>query len=148
MRSFAFHALYPQNNSGGKNVCRRVITDLRFAITKESPSAEGEALPAHWPRRLINAPGPISTPVPLAKRMGLPQYRLNRLLNGHPFPRLSELQRFGETLNLSLPYLLGISEKGQSDLTPRQREVLSRYQAIDTGTRLIVDKILDIKSSK
>ena len=76
MRSFAFHALYPQNNSGGKNVCRRVITVLRFAITKESPSAEGEALPAHWPRRLINAPGPISTPVPLAKRMGLPVGKL------------------------------------------------------------------------
>lgn len=88
------------------------------------------------------------TQAELARRMGLPQYRLNRLLNGHPFPRLSELQRFGETLNLSLPYLLGISEKGQSDLTPRQKEVLSRYQAIDTGTRLIVDKILDIKSSK
>ena len=88
------------------------------------------------------------TQAELARRMGLPQYKLCRLLNGHPFPRLNELQRFAEALSLSLPFLLGIAEQSSTDLTPKQKELLSRYQAVDTGTRLIVDKILDVKTIK
>ena len=88
------------------------------------------------------------TQAELARKMGWPQYRVCRLLNGHPFPNLDELVLFASVLNLSLPYLLGISERQTSDLTPRQQELLKKYQSSDTGTRMIVDKILDMNPNK
>ena len=79
----------------------------------------------------------------LAKELGLHQYDVSRMLNGKPFPSISELKVIANYLDSDMYYLIGVEEESHRELTPAARKVASQYITADPTVKVIVDRILE-----
>lgn len=80
----------------------------------------------------------------LAVELGVHQYDVSRMLNGKPFPSISQLKIIASFLDCSLYYLIGIQEESYRELTPDSRKVAKAYSSADKTLKAIINRILDI----
>lgn len=79
----------------------------------------------------------------LAKELGVHQYDVSRMLNGKPFPSISQLKLIANYLDCDMYYLIGVQEETHRELTPEARKVALQYIAANETIKTIVDRILD-----
>ena len=79
----------------------------------------------------------------LAKELGVHQYDVSRMLNGKPFPSISQLKLIANYLDSDLYYLIGIQEESHRELTPSARKVALQYITAPEPIKVVVDRILE-----
>ena len=84
----------------------------------------------------------------LAKELGLHQYDVSRMLNGKPFPSISQLKVIANYLDSDLYYLIGIQEESHRELTPSARKVALQYITAPEPIKVVVDRILETDKLK
>ena len=80
----------------------------------------------------------------LAKELGLHQYDISRMLNGKPFPSISQLKIIANYLDCSLYYLIGIQEESYRELSPDTAKVANAYRSSSEVLQQIVKRVLDV----
>ncbi len=84
----------------------------------------------------------------LAKELGLHQYDVSRMLNGKPFPSISQLKIIANYLDSNLYYLIGVQEESHRELTPSARKVAIQYITAPEPIKVVVDRILETDKLK
>lgn len=80
----------------------------------------------------------------LASELGVHQYDISRMLNGKPFPSISQLTMIANFLDCSLYYLIGIQEESYRELSKDAGKVAKAYTAADEIMKAVVKRVLDI----
>ncbi len=81
----------------------------------------------------------------LARELGVHQYDISRMLNGKPFPSISQLTMIANYLDCSLYYLIGIQEESYRELSPETRKIADAYQSANETIKAVVDLVLTNK---
>lgn len=81
----------------------------------------------------------------LAREIGVHQYDISRMLNGKPFPSISQLTMIANYLDCSLYYLIGIQEESYRELSPETRKIADAYQTANETIKSVVDLVLTNK---
>ncbi|MCQ2801583.1 MAG: helix-turn-helix transcriptional regulator [Bacilli bacterium] len=81
----------------------------------------------------------------LARELGVHQYDISRMLNGKPFPSISQLTMIANYLDCSLYYLIGIQQESYRELSPETRKIADAYQSANETIKAVVDLVLTNK---
>lgn len=82
----------------------------------------------------------------LASELGVHQYDISRMLNGKPFPSISQLKLIANFLDCSLYYLIGVQEESYRELSKETAKMAKAYETANDAVKTVVNLVLSNKN--
>lgn len=84
------------------------------------------------------------TQTTLAKKLGMEQYQVSKLLQGSPRLSIDLLEDIAKALQTNVGYLLHIRQTTLRELSKEDRDLLKAYDQADSSTKDVIRRLLGL----